>query len=63
MINNALTLDAWLRQLRPPPRPEAVLEAWFRQLVDHNPVDTAQPCRQPGRPIDPRGVPGERKSA
>jgi hypothetical protein len=65
-------LIAWLRQLRPPPRPEVVLLTWLGQLVDGNPVGTSQPCVQPGRqpaprrarrPIDPRGVHGELEPA
>ena len=55
MEPDELTLDAWLHQLRPPPRPEAVLAVWLAQLVDRNRVGTSQPCMQPGRPIDPRG--------
>jgi hypothetical protein len=50
MTQNALTLDAWLRQLRPPPDPAEVLEAWLRQLVDRNPVDRRQPSTQPTGP-------------
>ena len=45
------TLDAWLRQRRPPPPPEVMLRVWLRRLVDRNPVGTRQPCRQRSAPV------------
>ena len=42
-------LDAWLRQLRPPPDAAAVLNVWLRQLC--NPMIRRQPCAQRSAPM------------